>query len=261
VAREGGGFNPAPVIGGAIALVRAFTGGSNKQTMLNRYRGAGPSPPIRMRLGGAPRNVIYSQAPGTPTPAGPIAQPSALDVAGFIAQLTQYLVDLFTQPSVSYGRFIYPTPPEVTEVPYIVAPTGSMGGGGSPDWLGGAGTLAQGIGALIAGIRSNSQAMPGGMRFSPAVQNVLSGYGLMGPDFSNVTSGSSTTAGACPTSAPFAAAGARATPTMFVVPNPVTGRPTWFKPAGRPLLWSGDLRAAKMVRRVARLAKRHSGGR
>lgn len=49
-------------------------------------------------------------------------------------------------------------------------------------------------------------------------------------------------------------AGARAS--TFVVPNPVTGAPTWFKPAGRPILWSGDLSACKRVTKVARRARR-----
>jgi hypothetical protein len=57
-------------------------------------------------------------------------------------------------------------------------------------------------------------------------------------------------------SAPFGAAMPSARPQTFVVPNPVTGRPTWFKPAGRPILWSGDLTACKRVSRIARRARR-----
>lgn len=48
-------------------------------------------------------------------------------------------------------------------------------------------------------------------------------------------------------------AGARAQP--FVAPNPISGRLMWFKPAGRPILWSGDLQACKTVNRLARRAK------
>lgn len=51
-------------------------------------------------------------------------------------------------------------------------------------------------------------------------------------------------------------AGARAQP--FVAQNPVTGSLTWFKPAGRPILWSGDLTAAKRVKRIAARARRSS---
>lgn len=51
-------------------------------------------------------------------------------------------------------------------------------------------------------------------------------------------------------------AGARAQP--FVAVNPMSGALTWFKPAGRPILWSGDLTAAKRVKRVAARARRSS---
>lgn len=49
-------------------------------------------------------------------------------------------------------------------------------------------------------------------------------------------------------------AGARAQ--AFVSPNPMTGKLTWFKPAGKPILWSGDLTACRRVSRIARRAKR-----
>ena len=49
-------------------------------------------------------------------------------------------------------------------------------------------------------------------------------------------------------------AGARSQP--FVMPNPVTGAITWFKPAGRPILWSGDLTACKRVGKIAARARR-----
>jgi len=43
---------------------------------------------------------------------------------------------------------------------------------------------------------------------------------------------------------------------LVMVPNPVTGAPTFYKHAGRPLLFAGDLRAAKMVDKLARKARR-----
>jgi hypothetical protein len=49
-------------------------------------------------------------------------------------------------------------------------------------------------------------------------------------------------------------AGARAQP--FINANPATGALTWFKPAGKPILWSGDLTACKRVGRIARRARR-----
>jgi hypothetical protein len=51
-------------------------------------------------------------------------------------------------------------------------------------------------------------------------------------------------------------AGARAQP--FVSANPVSGKLTWFKPAGKPILWSGDLTACRRVNRIASRARRVS---
>lgn len=51
-------------------------------------------------------------------------------------------------------------------------------------------------------------------------------------------------------------AGARAQP--FVSANPITGALTWFKPAGKPILWSGDLSACRRVNKVAARARRVS---
>ncbi len=45
---------------------------------------------------------------------------------------------------------------------------------------------------------------------------------------------------------------------LIIVPNPATGAPTFFKHAGRPILFSGDFRAAKLVSKLARRARRAS---
>jgi hypothetical protein len=55
---------------------------------------------------------------------------------------------------------------------------------------------------------------------------------------------------------PFVPTMAGARPQPFVASNPVTGALTWFKPAGRPILWSGDLTACKRVGRIAARARR-----
>lgn len=52
-------------------------------------------------------------------------------------------------------------------------------------------------------------------------------------------------------------AGSRAR-SFFAAQNPSTGRITWFRNAGRPILWSADLRACKRVNRVAARARRAS---
>ena len=53
--------------------------------------------------------------------------------------------------------------------------------------------------------------------------------------------------------------GARAQ--KFMVPNPQTGKATWFGPLGQPVLFSGDFTASKRVARVARKARRSRGKR
>ncbi len=55
-------------------------------------------------------------------------------------------------------------------------------------------------------------------------------------------------------------AGARPRSTVML-PNPVTGKPTWFKHAGRPILWTGDLAATRRVARVAARARKSRGRR
>jgi hypothetical protein len=48
--------------------------------------------------------------------------------------------------------------------------------------------------------------------------------------------------------------GARAQ--AFLATNPTSGASTWFKPAGKPILWSGDLTACKRVGKIAARARR-----
>lgn len=51
------------------------------------------------------------------------------------------------------------------------------------------------------------------------------------------------------------ASGARPLP-LVMIPNPVTGAPTFFKSAGRPVLFSSDFSAAKKVAKLASRARR-----
>lgn len=123
-----------------------------------------------------------------------------------------------------------------------------FGGGG--DWLSGLGGLATGVADIIGAVRGQ-RALPGGARgfFGTNLPTI----DLPGIDIFQ--------GGGCPTM-PFtsaAASGVRAA--TFGVPHPVTGRWTWFKPAGRPLLWSGDLSACRRVRKIAGRARRRLGGR
>ncbi|MCI0582610.1 MAG: hypothetical protein L0227_06890, partial [Chloroflexi bacterium] len=60
---------------------------------------------------------------------------------------------------------------------------------------------------------------------------------------------------------PFATAMGGRRAKTFVVSHPDTGRPVWFRPAGRPLLWSSDFSSARRVRKLAARAARTSGRR
>jgi hypothetical protein len=122
-----------------------------------------------------------------------------------------------------------------------------------------AGVLQSGVnlaGQLLGGGGRN-QAYPGGAPisagFMPSLNFGIPGYDLMGE----------TRASGCNAlTSPFAAGGSRgARAKTHVQMDPISGRPVWFKPAGRPLLWSGDLTAVKRVRKIASRARRARGGR
>jgi len=281
-----GGFSWGSVLAPAAALIGSlFGGGLRESAPRTPYESvlAGaftPQQPTGYQTVYAPARILppalptggsvaHAQQPGTP-PSGGTQQTiddfdARLRRAIQLRDLLAYILSLFRKPAsgvVNAGSF-YST--EVFEVPYLMQPMGGYASGGM-DFLGGAANLAGGIAQLIASFRSNQPAaMPGGA--GQVFQDIFAGRGVLGlggPDFGGIVGGGSSTApgpGACPTSAPFRAGRVGANPSTFVVPNPVTGAPTWFKPAGRPLLWSGDLRAAKTVRRIARLAKRRAGGR
>lgn len=133
--------------------------------------------------------------------------------------------------------------------------TSILGGEG-----GGWGGLAQGLLQTAGQIWGPNQAAPGGMQLTAGG----GGYGYqpaLGLPFGDVMPEGSAACMAGLTS-PFAAGGQRgARAKTHVKCDPISGRTVWFKPAGRPLLWSGDLSACKRVRKVASRAKRARGGR
>lgn len=149
---------------------------------------------------------------------------------------------------------------------YFIQPTTGFPSTGSSDFLSGLGALGSGVASVINAIRG-PQAMPGGMSFLPTTiarslptivrgaGSVLAGAGI-GAGLEALFGGN----GGCPSS-PFTAGGSTMRASTFVVPHPETGRPTWFRPAGRPILWSSDLSACRRVRKVAGRARRRVGGR
>lgn len=135
--------------------------------------------------------------------------------------------------------------------------------GGGSDLFSGLGGLAGGIASVINAIKSPS-GMPGGMSFAPAalggliraIPPIATGIGIGAGAMELIQGGGAN----LPTS-PFTAGTSGARPTIFVTANPVTGKATWFRPAGRPILWSSDLSACRRVRKVAGRARRRLGGR
>lgn len=122
------------------------------------------------------------------------------------------------------------------------------GGGG---WTG---LLSQGLNLASQIMGGGNQSMPGG---APLGFSQLS-FDLPGIDI--VGQGQGTTCANL--QSPFAAGGGRgARAKTHVRADPVTGRAVWFRPAGRPILWTSDLSAAKRVRKVAARARRARGGR
>lgn len=151
---------------------------------------------------------------------------------------------------------IYLATPNGGTMPYYFSQPANGGSGFNYDPFG-LGSLAGGVASVINAIRG-PQAMPGGY---PLAFGDYSAVGV------NPTVGSannvamlSSGRGACPTS-PWAVTTGAPRASTFVMANPVSGKATWFKPAGRPLLWSGDLSACRRVKKIASRARRRVGGR
>ncbi len=102
--------------------------------------------------------------------------------------------------------------------------------------LGTLGRIAGGVGGAIAR-RPVIAGTVGGVLASEALDAFQNGGGMGGQFFTATASG------------------ARAV-SLVMLPNPVTGKPTFFKHAGRPILFSGDLTAAKRVNKLAMRARR-----
>lgn len=113
-------------------------------------------------------------------------------------------------------------------------------------------TILQGAGNLLGGVLQSGGMYPGGApTYPPPIVAMPGGAMVPGFNLDAITGGGGGLA------APFTA---RGTPRLHVMTSP-TGRVTWFRPAGRPVLFSGDFAACKRVRKVAGKARRRMGGR
>lgn len=140
----------------------------------------------------------------------------------------------------------------------------STGSSGFGDFLGGLGDLARGVLPIVrefTGPRASVQPIergPGGA-FLPVTRAEFDLPGLQVP-FSGTTLRSPfSTDVAALAGSPFRPTMAGAAAKIFFVPNPVSGKITWFGPLGRPILWSRDLTVCKRVKKVARRARRAGG--
>lgn len=152
-------------------------------------------------------------------------------------------------PVVTAGR--------ATNVPYpntsILGFSGETAGGGVSSWgnlLGGVGLAAGSIISALSGNDAGSLAQYG----DPWGPDILYSDASRAQAALNAS-----LAGGC--GSPFVAGGSALRPATFSMTNPATGKQTWFRPAGRPILWSSDLGACRRVNRIARKARRRSGGR
>jgi len=112
----------------------------------------------------------------------------------------------------------------------------------------------------MAGI--NAAALPGGALIAPLLRQLGTGA-LVGAGFGGAQA--LLGGGGGDVELPFGGSifrttmsGVRARSLVEVV-NPATGRKTWFRNVGRPILFSGDLRACKRVNKVAARARRSRG--
>jgi len=220
-----------------------------------------PGPPLADPIRasrGAIAGIYGAVQPGAPagTGSGTTATAPSIGPADFL-RLAIAILDYLGQRRASRIKppsYFFDFGTGGLNVPYFTSSPSIGGAYGSMDpWgsvLSGIGSAGSSIASIINAIRG-PQAMPGGMSFVPTTQP-----GVMGGLAQALTGGN-----ACPT-APFANSASSAVSAQhFVVAHPVTGRAVWFKPAGRPILWSGDLSACRRVRKIAGRARRRLGGR
>jgi len=212
--------------------------------------------PIGQQFAGAGINLAFESLFGRNLAGRPVNQPGGAPVR---QQFPQIGINPFPSPQFTQRRPVNttgrinpfapggtPTFPQLP-MPQIFAPTiepfdpfaGIFGGtrSGSPRDFGG---------GQVPSFPTDR--MSGG-GFQPAAFDIP-GFDLVNP-FVAQGAGSNTCAPMFrPTQASISPA------PLVMVPNPMTGAPTFFKHAGKPILFSGDLRAAKMVGKLARRARK-----
>lgn len=151
-------------------------------------------------------------------------------------------------------------------MPFVVTPSGgaTTSGFGFGDFFGGIIDIGKrflsptvGPGTPFQGTPAAFPLIPAARALIPAARSLLPaipafGGGVVGglfEDFLGRTGGASTLDEAAAFTDPVPGS---CRPKMHVKTNPCTGKGTWFVPRGRPLVFSGDLSAAKRLDRVAK---------
>jgi len=214
---------------------------------------------VEFCAGRTPQTII----PGTPWPCGGMATRGQSTPAPQRGSLTLPRAPLETGPPVQ--NFFNPTRPSFGALPPIPSsqPFGSIPGAinvgfGGPSMPAFPVGTQQGFPpnpfAQLIGSTLPSQFQTAGFPAALApLARQLPGFigGIIGGNLldSAISGGGSVTPMFRPTMAGVRAQSFRAT-------NPVTGQDVFFRPAGKPILWSSDLSACKRVRKVARRANR-----
>lgn len=219
-------------------------------------RPPGASPRLPPRVGGDPGAFGFRSRPPAPT-AGPPASPASPASRGF--DVNRFIRCLIASLLPTQGG---------SRMPFVVTPSGGAqtSGFGFGDFFGGIidigkRFLAPTVGPGTAFPGPTPQAgfplIPAARALIPAARSLLPavpafGGGVIGglfEDFLGRTGGASTLDEAAAFTDPVPGS---CRPKMHVKTNPCTGKGTWFVPRGRPLVFSGDLSAAKRLDRVAK---------
>jgi len=215
------------------------------------------------RISSAGTGAIVPTTPGTPAWLGWLLQ--LLEILSQRIQrrgaagifIPQWLLDLARTHGIDLGGRVANVPATIPGDYYGTGPGIDWGDiVGANSWA--CRTLGIGCGNGGGGNGRGGQMQPFFPGFpSPTYEQFPGGQG---PGLMPMN-GAAAMGGGCPVS-PFragASMAARAVP--FVAVNPMSGKPVWFGPLGSPLLWSGDLRAVRRVRKIAGRAARFSGRR
>lgn len=203
---------------------------------------------------------INPQAPSAPPTQAGVYVPGrswADFLAWWLEQLGRLSPDVLNLARQFGVRF--PFDPRAASARVLVIPPAPAPGGPPPSWPGPPVVVPIGGDQMASAVSS----IPWGNVISGALQGLGAvaqqfigpgaGYGGYMPGGAPIVPMIAPTAPAVAGSGPFrTTAAGRAVAQTWFMPNPVTGRLEFFRPAGRPLIFSRDLATVRMVERIGR---------